>query len=130
MNNEIEILNGLLSRLGVKGFLFVRDWDIKGIPYFTIAVSYIESFRCGAPCPGFGIWYDIHDLFGEHGRHTSQDDIKSLINYILVTRKYNSNMQCLVNYFGVNDAGLDFLRCLIDSNSLEELELKLSIMGY
>jgi hypothetical protein len=130
MNKDIEILNGLLNKIGVKGFSFVREWDFNSLPYFTIAVSYIESVKCNRPYTSFGVWRDMHDLFNDYKRHIPQGDLKSLISNVLESRKHYSNISYTVNYLGVNDVGLDFLRCLINCNSLEELKLRLAIQGY
>ena len=116
MNNDVEFLNNLLDKIGVKGFSFFHKY------YLSIKIpNYNYHDYCLIGC-----WSNLNDLF-KNGQRIS---INYIIQNIIKTHAANDNLGHTANYLGINDTGLDFLRCFVDSSSSKELKLKLSIIGY
>ena len=123
IEDEIKILNNLLNKIGVKGFSFCCTEY-----YLTIKIpDYNYPDYCLIGC-----WFSLDDLFmnamishtcGGHG-------VEYIIQNIIKTHKFNNNLGNTADYLNINDTGLEFLKCLINSSSMNNLILKLQLMGY
>lgn len=124
MNKDIEILNGLLNKIGVKGFSFIYEDNYLSIriPRSNDMLEYYYFDYCL-----IGTWLHLNDLFNDNSDIWS---IEHIINCVLETHNADNNLSYSADYLNINNTGIDFLRCLVDSGSLEELELKLAIQGY
>lgn len=122
IEDEIKILNNLLDRIGVKGFSFM---DKKC--YLTIKIPNYNY-------PDYsliGCWFSLDDLFmNARISHTCGQDVEHMIQNIIKTHSVNNNLDYIADYLNINDTGLVFLKCLIDSSSMTNLILKLQLVGY
>ena len=124
MNKDAEILNGLLNRAGVKGFSFIYEDNYLSIriPRSNDMIEYYYFDYCL-----IGTWLNLNDLFNDNSDIWS---IEHIINCVLETHNADNNLSYSADYLNINNTGIYFLRCLADSCSMEELELKLAIQGY
>jgi hypothetical protein len=123
IEDEIKILNNLLDNIGVKGFSFIHKKY-----YLTIKIpDYNYPDYCLIGC-----WFGLDDLF-KHARISHScggHGVEYIIQNIIKTHSVNSNLGYAADYLNINDTGLDFLKCLINSSSMTNLLLKLQLMGY
>ena len=123
MDKDAEILNGLLNKIGVKGFSFFRTEY-----YLTIKIpNYNYSDYCLIGC-----WFSLDDLFinSRTSHFCGGQGVEYIIQKIIKTHSVNNNLGNTADFLNINKTGLDFLKCLIDCDSLEELEIKLTLLGY
>ena len=128
MNNKkcVDILNDLLNKINVKGFSFIYEDDYLSI---RIPISNDASeYYCFDYCL-IGSWVNLNEVFDNKSLYNMWS-IEYIINCVLETRKVGNNLGHNTDYLGINDIGVDFLKCLKYCNSLEELKLKLSLRGY
>ena len=121
--DDTTYLNNILERIGVKGFSFI-PLEPEG---FSIVVPFTPGFfeEENLKLSEFGSWKSLNDLF------KYKTNINIMLYRISLSRKNeNSKFLFVVDYPKINDNGINFLKCLYDSDSKEELELKLQIMGY
>ena len=119
INSAIKILNNLLNKIGVKGFHYTPDYTGY---YITLWVAPPKKSICGAL--GIGKWNDIDDIF------ENKDGHENVLNRIIDTRYLEKEHLYIYDYSEINQNGVDYLRCICESDSLEELKLRLQIMGY
>ena len=83
MTKDIEFLNGLLNKIGVKGFSFIYEND-----YLTIKIPLCKNYR-SYHIYGVGTWYSLNDLFNNNNYFSHNvynvRCIKGLINRISET---------------------------------------------
>ena len=117
MNNKecVDILNGILLRMNCTGFSFDIDCD-----YICIKLLHEKSFVCkNRQYETYRSWKTIDDMF---------DSFTHLYSVLLEDRKLTHYR--LWVYDVINENGFQFLEIASECSSLEELELKLQIMGY
>ena len=126
MNKDAEILNCLLNKIGVKGFSFIYEDNYLSIriPRSNDMIEYYYFDYCLV-----GTWLNLNDFFNNNSLRDTWS-IEHIINCVLETRNADNNLSYSADYLNINNTGLDFLRCLTDSGSLDELKLRLQIMGY
>ena len=125
VENDIKTLNCILNKLRVNGFKFVSYNNrillvIKKNP--AINSSYFSEFGEWFPF-SCSLWTDIKHMIT--GNLFSQ-----LLDAINESKQINSNGFHNCDYLGVNDAGIDFIKCVQNVTSMNELYLKLQLMGY
>ena len=123
IEDEIKILNNLLDKIGVKGFSFINTEY-----YLTIK---IPNYNYPDYCL-FGYWFSLDDLFmnARISHFCGGQGVEDIIQTIIKTHSVNNNLGCTADFLNINDTGLVFLKCLIDSSSMNHLILKLQLMGY
>lgn len=119
INNGIKILNSILNNIGVKGFQYSTDYTGN---YITLWISPSKNSACGTL--GIGQWSDIDNIFDNKDKH------EDILNRITDSHYQEKEHLYIYNYSEINQNGVDFLRCLINSSSLDELKLRLAIQGY
>ena len=119
INNGIKILNSILNNIGVKGFQYSTDYTGN---YITLWISPSKNSACGTL--GIGQWSDIDNIFDNKDKH------EDILNRITDSHYQEKEHLYIYNYSEINQNGVDFLRCLINSSSLEELKIKLALLGY
>lgn len=121
IEKEIDILNDILNKMDVKGFQF-RYYNVVG-DMITLSIPRIT---CDGRYMNKGFWKSIADMFP-----CKPSEIDELLNNIEKVRKLGHLEDGKhYNYLGVNDNGIEFLKCYQTCNSFDELKLKLQIMGY
>ena len=119
INNGIKILNNILNNIGAKGFQYSTDYTGN---YITLWISPSENSACGAL--GIGQWSDINNIFDNKDKH------EDILNRIINSQYQEKKHLYIYDYSEINQNGVDYLRCICKSSSLEELKLRLQIMGY
>ena len=123
--NDIQSLNCILNKLGVNEVKFVLYHNrimlvIKRNP--NIKPSYF---------PEFGEWFPFSCNLWTDIKHMIND---KLFSYLLIvineSKYYNTNSSHNCDYLSISDAGIDFMKCVQNATSMNELYLKLQIMGY
>ena len=114
MNNYefVKVINGILEKMDIREFYYdiIDGYILLYLPY--------KDFEHN----GFGwiaSWENVESFF----KH------RDIYCYIL-KRTGNRLNDYLFDYVLIDDAGMDFLTCLSNCSSFEELILKLQILGY
>lgn len=124
MNNKecVDILNNILNNIGVKGFRF----DL----YFNMFLLRIpinrDTKKLAKYDNGFGYWNSLDEMFMD----TYSSEISFILECIENIRGDKSKEKDYTFDYIINDAGVDFLKCILDSGSLEEMKIKMQLMGY
>ena len=130
--STVKLLNNMLSRCKVEGFryelsnygeilLMVKkrnDVDLSNSLDIFSTEDYVQVDLFS--------WKSLHDIFSREKADT-HDSVLTLI------KKYkNTKVRSFYkgDYNSINENGIMFLKCISESKSLEELELKLAILGY
>ena len=126
MNNKecIDILNGIINNIGVKGFWFDNYFNM----FFLLRIPINQNNKNFVRYDnGFGCWRTLDEMFmGMHSR-----EIKYILKCIVKIRGDKSKEKDYTfDYMSINDAGVDFLECILDSGSLEEMKMKMQLRGY
>ena len=126
MNNKeyVDILNGMIDNIGVEGFWFDRIFDsiILRIPFNRYDENSVMKYD-----NGFGYWRSMDEMFMD----VNCGDIRFILECIgKLKGDVNGKNEYICDYLSINDVGIDFLECVLDSGSLDEVKLKLQIMGY
>ena len=125
VEKDIQTLNCILNRLGVNGFKFMSYNNrillvVKRNPAIN---SYYFS--------EFGEWFPFSCSLWTNTKHMINDNLFSyLLDAINESKQINSNGFNSCDYIGINDAGIDFMKCIQNVTSINELYLKLQLMGY
>jgi hypothetical protein len=76
---------------------------------------------------GFGYWRSMDEMFMD----MYSCDIRFILECIGKIRGDKSNEKDhTFDYMSINDVGIDFLECVLDSGSLEEMKMKMQLRGY
>ena len=125
LKDEIKYLN----RMEVKGFYFRLDEFEK----MTLIIPYEKAYTYDENeftyNNDFGWWKTLNEMFLSGSRFV----LDNLIYYISESKQRGSNARFSknpINFLDVNDSGVEFLKCLVASSSMEEFELRLQILGY
>ena len=122
MDNPNILLNNILDKMNITGFRFhVNEKSNNTIIFCLMSYNNLE-YTCRAR------WANLDKMFSD------EYVFKRVLEYY-ESFKNNTVMEyiartCPFNYLAINDIGAAFLKCIPMSNSLEELELKLAILGY
>ena len=119
INNGIKILNNILNNIGVKGFHYTPDYSGN---YITLLVAPPKKSICGAL--GIGKWNDIDDIFENKYGH------EDVLNRVTDSHYLEKEHLYIYDYSKINQNGVDFLKCICESGSLDELKMRLQLMGY
>ena len=127
---DIQTLNKMLNRLNIIGFKFKlydnkillvikrnkksSNDDLKFFPEFSNWVPFSWSM-CNS----------IKELL-----INSRQTFNELLDTINEVKQHNSNRYYKGDYLSINDIGINFIKCIQEVSSLEELELKLAIQGF
>ena len=122
MNNKecVNLLNGLINNIGVKGFWFDHTFGciMLRIPLRQNIESFVNSF---------GYWRTLDEMFTD----IYSNDIRFILECIgKIRRDVNWKNEYIYDYMSINDVGVDFLECVLESGSLDEVKLKMQIRGY
>ena len=118
INNGIKILNNILNNIGVKGFQYSTDYTGN---YITL---WITQKNPAYGSLGIGQWSDINNIFENKDKH------EDILNRIIDCNYLGKEHLYIYNYSEINQNGVDFLKCICESGSLNELKIRLQIMGY
>ena len=119
INNGIKILNNILDNIGVKGFRYSPDYTGN---YITLWLSPSKNSECGTL--GIGQWSDINNIFENKDKH--EDILKRITDSHYMEKEH----LYIYNYSKINKNGVDFLKCICESGSLDELKMRLQLIGY
>lgn len=124
----VDILNAIINNMGVKGFCFNRSFDSISlcIPIMRIPIN--RDYKTLVKYDnGFGYWRSMDYMF----MYENKVDIIYILECIgRIKGDKRKEKEYYFDYMSINDAGVDFLKCILDSSSLEEMKLKLQLMGY
>lgn len=129
MNNKeyVDILNNIINNIGVKGFWFKL--------FCNTIMLYIPKNSADNKQPGnrgFGYWMSIKDMFMDK----NDKDIVYVLRAVEKVKKIgDSRLKYIHDYLpcdypGINEIGIDFLKCILDSGSFTEMKMKMQLMGY
>ena len=120
MNNKecIDILNGILSKMNCTGFSFDIDADCEnGICIKLMRErNFLNSDRRYEP---YISWETIDDMINTFPKL-----------YLLVNEEKNLKYYRIWVYDVINENGFKFLEIASRCRSIEEIKLKIQVMGY
>lgn len=114
---DIDKMNDMLDKLGVEGFRFTSGILFKSK---TILIS-IPNKDEKMPDVTFGDWISIEDMFMRP---------YEIIHIVQCFNGVVPKWRSFVNYSSINTPGRIFLKLLCNCSSLNELKLKLQLIGY
>ena len=128
---HIDILNGIINNIGVKGFWFDSSFGSSDSISLCIPILCIHINRDDKTSMkynyGFGYWKSIDEMF----MYENKVDIRFILECIgKIRRNKNREKEYSLDYMSINDAGVNFLKCILDSGSLEEMKMKIQLRGY
>lgn len=125
IDKEVDTLNEILNMMNIKGFHFVCIFN-----KISLCIPLERTSMC-TTCDDYiiGVWNSLSQVFSGHHCIT----IRYLLKRIDEANKRGTNESYgvnPVNYLGINNNGVIFLKLLCSCSSHKEFMMKIELMGY